>query len=93
MRTIFSASLVAFAISSATAGEPARVTLDVPAMDCALCPLTVSKALKRVPGVIDVHAELSTKSAEVTYDPAKIDRAQLERAVADAGYPARARAK
>ena len=93
MRPIFSASLIALAIGAAIAAEPARVTLDVPGMDCALCPVTVSTALKRVPGVIAVHAELSTKSADVTYDPAKVAPAQLERVVTEAGYPAKARAK
>ena len=93
MRLIFSASLIALAIGSASAADPARVTLDVPGMDCALCPVTVSKALKRVPGVIEVRAELSTKSAEVSYDPAKVAPARLERAVTEAGYPAKARSR
>lgn len=92
MRPIFLASLIALSISGANAAEPGRVTLDVPGMDCALCPVTVSQALKRVPGVLDVRAELSTKSADVTYDPAKVTPAQLERAVTQAGYPAKARA-
>jgi mercuric ion binding protein len=91
MRPIFWASLVAFAIGSSTAAEPARVTLDIPGMDCALCPITVSKALKDVPGVINVRAELSTKSAVVSYDPARVSPSQLERAVTQAGYPATAR--
>ena len=93
MRPFFSASLIVLAIGIANAGESARVTLDVPGMDCALCPITVSKALKQVPGVIKVHAELSTKSADVTYDPAKVAPVQLERAVTEAGYPAKARTK
>jgi len=93
MRPIYWVSFLALAIGGASAAEPARVTLDVPGMDCALCPITVSKALKRVPGVIDVRAELSTKSAEVRYDPARVAPAQLERAVTEAGYPAKARAK
>jgi mercuric ion binding protein len=93
MRPIFSASLLAFAIAGASAAEPARVTLDIPDMNCALCPVTVSTALKRVPGVIDVRAELATRSAQVRYDPAKVAPAQLERAVTEAGYPARARPK
>ena len=93
MRPIFSASLFALLIGSASAAEPVRVTLDVPDMNCALCPVTVSEALKRVPGVIYVRAELSTRSAEVSYDPAKVGTAQLERAVTEAGYPAKARPK
>ena len=93
MRLTFLASLIALAIGGAHAAEPARITLDVPGMDCSLCPVTVSKALKRIPGVLEVRAELSTKSADVTYDPAKVVPAQLERAVTEAGYPAKARTK
>ena len=93
MRAIFSASLIALAIGGANAGGLARVTLDVPGMDCALCPITVAKALKRVPGVLEVRAELSTKSAEVRYDPDRVSPAQLERAVSDAGYPAKVHGK
>ena len=93
MRRIFWASLFALACGGANAAEPERITLDIPGMDCALCPITVSKALKRVPGVIEVRAELATKSADVTYDPAKTAPAQLERAVMQAGYPATARKK
>ena len=93
MRLTYLASLIALAIGSAHAAEPARIVLDIPGMDCSLCPVTVSKALKRVPGVLEVRAELSTKSADVTYDPAKVVPAQLERAVIEAGYPAKARAK
>lgn len=93
MRKLFSASLVALAVGSVSAAEPVRVTLDIPDMNCALCPVTVSTALKRVPGVIDVHAALATRSADVRYDPAKVKPAQLERAVTEAGYPAKVRAK
>jgi copper chaperone CopZ len=43
--------------------------------------------------VIEVRAELASRSAQVRYDPAKVAPAQLERAVTEAGYPAKARPK
>ncbi|MGH8688941.1 MAG: heavy-metal-associated domain-containing protein [Burkholderiales bacterium] len=92
MPRIFWASVAAFAIGIAHAAQAAQVTLDIPGMDCELCPITVTKALKGVPGVVDARAELSSKTAVVTYDPSRIAPAQLERAVTDAGYPAKARA-
>lgn len=73
------------------AGQRARVTLDIPSMDCALCPITISKALKRVPGVLEVRAELKTRTATVDYDPAATAPAQIEQAVTKAGYPAKVR--
>ena len=93
MPRFFWASLIALAFGGANAAEPVRVTLDIPSMDCSLCPVTVSTALKRVPGVIDVQATLATRSADVRYDPGKVGPAQLERAVTEAGYPAKVRPK
>jgi periplasmic mercuric ion binding protein len=81
--------LAAFALAaSAFAGEPRRVALDIPAMNCALCPVTVSLALRKLPGVLKVDAELATKSALVTYDPDRVSPEVLARAASDAGYPA-----
>ena len=60
-------------------------------MNCALCPLTVRKALERVPGVIEARASYEPKRAEVTYDPDKVSPEMLAKAVAEAGYPATVR--
>ena len=82
---------LAVAVTPATAGETQRVVLEVPSMNCALCPLTVRKALERVPGVIEARASYEPKRAEVTYDPDKVSPEMLAKAVADAGYPATVR--
>ena len=57
-------------------------------MNCSLCPISVRKALKRVPGVMRAKTDLDTKSAQVVYDPDKVSPETLAKAVADAGYPA-----
>ena len=66
---------------------PRTVTLAVPGMTCAACPVTVKKALTRVPGVADVHVNLERKEAIVTFDDGKTNVAALLKATADAGYP------
>lgn len=83
-------SLLVFAIAvlPAVAGELKRAVLDVPSMNCSLCPLTVRKALERVPGVIEAHATYEPKRAEVLYDPDKVTPEALAKALGDAGYPA-----
>lgn len=86
------AVIAAFA-ASALAGEPRRVVLDVPGMNCPLCPISVTKALERVPGVIAAKADLATKTAEATFDPERTSQQALAKAVTDAGYPATVRAK
>jgi len=89
MSRIFSVSLLLAAFATvAVAAEPKRVVLDVPGMNCSLCPISVKKALENVPGVVEAKAELATKSAEATYDPDQTSPEALARAVANAGYPA-----
>ena len=78
---------------AAFAGEPKQAVLDVPGMNCALCPITVRKALQQVPGVIEATADLATKRAEVKYDPEKVTPPQLAAAVTSAGYPATVQAR
>ncbi len=83
------ASVLATALAfTAHAGEPKRVVLDVPSMNCSLCPISVKKALEGVPGVLEAKAELATKSAEATFDPDRASPEALARAVTNAGYPA-----
>ena len=81
-------ALIAFALP-VFAGEPKNTELDVSGMTCSLCPITVKKALERVPGVLDAKADLATKSAQARYDPDKTSPAALAKAVSDAGFPAK----
>lgn len=77
-----------FVAAGVSAGETKQVILDVPGMNCALCPPTVKKALQRVPGYVDAKVDLGTKRAVVTYDADKTAPESLARAVTDAGFPA-----
>ena len=63
------------------------VTLSVPGMYCAVCPITVKKALKKVTGVNKVEASFESKEATVTFDDAKTNVDALRKATTDAGYP------
>lgn len=63
------------------------VTLSVPGMDCAACPITVKKALTKVPGVGKTEVSLEKREAKVTFDDAKTNVEALTRATTDAGYP------
>jgi mercuric ion binding protein len=66
------------------------VTLSVPAMDCASCPITIKAALSKVPGVLAVKSDLATRRTTVAFDDAKTDVAALSKATAAAGYPSTA---
>ncbi|MFV1996444.1 MAG: mercury resistance system periplasmic binding protein MerP [Acidiferrobacterales bacterium] len=69
------------------AAEVKTVTLDVQNMTCKFCPITVRKSLEKVDGVVKAKASLETKSATVTFDPAKTNVKALIKATTDAGYP------
>jgi mercuric ion binding protein len=73
------------------AGPLQSVTLDVQNMFCAVCPITVKKALERVPGVTDAKVDFDKKTASVSFDPDKANRGALTKATADAGYPSSVR--
>ncbi|NUZ08887.1 mercury resistance system periplasmic binding protein MerP [Piscinibacter koreensis] len=75
------------AASSAFAGDPRTATLDVTNMTCAACPITVRKALEKVPGVDSAKVDAKTHLAVVTFDPAKTTPQVLTKATADAGFP------
>lgn len=73
--------------SSAALAEVKTVTLSVPGMNCHLCPLTIKKAISKVPGVLNVEASYEKRQAVVTFDDAKATVEALTRATANAGYP------
>ncbi len=63
------------------------VTLSVPDMNCAACPITVKTALTRISGVSKTVVDLQRREAKVTFDDAKTKVEALTRATKDAGYP------
>ncbi len=82
---IFFASML-FSVN-AIAVQSKTVTLDVPGMTCKFCPITIRKALEKVPGVIEAKADYETKTATVTFDPDKTTVDKLTAATKNAGYP------
>ena len=85
------AALIVCVSTTVFADPPRTVVLEVRNMTCSLCPLTVRKALEQVAGAGNVSVDPGTKTAKVTYDPARTSVASLAKASTDAGYPARAR--
>jgi len=62
---------VAYSTAYRICRECADSRLDVQNMTCELCPITVKKALGKVPGVADAKIDLGKKTATVTFDPDK----------------------
>ena len=73
--------------TSATAFAASRtVTLDVPGMDCPVCPITIKKALNKVDGVQAAAVNFDQRQATVTFDDAKTNVEALIKATTNAGY-------
>lgn len=81
------ASLVLVAVANPVWAATQTVTLSVPGMTCAACPITVKKALSRVEGVSKIDVSYAKLEAVVTFDDIRTSVEDLTQATADAGYP------
>ena len=88
---LLSVALASFAATAALAAQPAAsgrtVTLSVPGMYCPSCPVTVRKALERVPGVHVVSVDLDNRTMQVEVTDPHVTNAQLTSTTASAGFP------
>ena len=65
----------------------AKTTFDVPTLWADHHVLRVREALVNLEGVKDVYASAAWKQVLVDYNSKKVKKADLEKALADAGYP------
>ncbi len=86
MRRLLFVALLATSLG-VLAAEPQTVVLDVQNMTCELCPITVKKALDKVPGVAESRIDFARKTATVKFDPDRANVAALVEATTNAGYP------
>lgn len=62
------------------------VVIAVSGMKCGGCENTLDKSLQAIEGVVAVKASHLEKSVTVEFDPAVVDREDLEDAIEDAGF-------
>jgi len=65
-----------------------EITLSIGGMSCVSCSLHVGSALADLTGVLQANVNLDKATADVTYVPQLVPIAEMERAVARAGYQA-----
>jgi periplasmic mercuric ion binding protein len=70
-----------------TLAKSQKVSLNVPTMDCATCPITIKAALAKVTGVTSAKVSYARREAVVIYDDSQTNVDALKKATADAGYP------
>lgn len=90
-----SKQLASFVLTAAVIAAPAwaapqTVTLAVPGMTCAACPITVKQALSKVAGVTKTEVIFEKREAIVTFDSAITNVQALTEATKNAGYPSTA---
>jgi mercuric ion binding protein len=86
MKKLFASLVLATAVVPVMAATQ-TVTLAVPGMTCATCPITIKKALSKVEGVSKTDVSFDKREAVVTFDDAKTSMQKLTKATEDAGYP------
>lgn len=64
----------------------AEVDLPVAGMTCNNCANTITRALKRLDGVLDVNTSYASERTHVVYLPSMVELSDIKRAVRDAGY-------
>ncbi len=87
MTKLFSVLALAAAFAAPAFAAPQTVTLAVPGMTCAACPLTVKQSLNKVKGVTKTDVSFEKRQAIVSFDNEKTSVQALTKATTDAGYP------
>lgn len=87
MRTRFALVPLITLLSMPAWAAMQTVTLSVPGMTCAACPITVTVALNQVSGVSQVEVSYADLEAVVTFDDTRTSVEALTQATTNAGYP------
>ena len=79
---------IALLLPAASLAAPAESRLDLPAMNCPSCAVTVRAALSQLDGIDRVRIDAEARRVTVQYDDAQLSEARIRQLLADAGYPA-----
>ena len=80
---------VAKSFTASTTQENQTLSFAIENMTCAMCPITVRKAMEQVSGVEEVEVDFKAKTATVIFDPTVAMPEAISAASTNAGYPAR----
>jgi copper chaperone CopZ len=88
MRKLIAGSLLTSILSFGAFAAEKTDTIKVAGWHCGGCAARTEAALKDVKGVSTVSSDKNKHEVKVTYDDAKVKRADLEKAIADSGFSA-----
>lgn len=83
------APIMAIPAAAQSVAAEQTVTFAVDNMTCALCPVTVKRAMEGIEGVTAVEIDFEARTATVVFDTAATNAEDIATASANAGYPAR----
>jgi copper chaperone CopZ len=63
-----------------------KITIYITGMACGGCSATIANALRAIDGVIEADVSHTEGTAEVSFDPARVQIGQLKAAIEAAGY-------
>lgn len=69
-------------------GTSERVIFAIRGLDCASCAIDVGRALKKIPGIREVHINYVIAKGYVEFDPAHVSWDAVAKALGDRGYAA-----
>lgn len=64
------------------------INIKIGGMTCGGCVKSVTKVLEALNGVTKAEVDLASSSAQITFDPAKVQTAALIETIEDAGFDA-----
>src|SRR5262249_31197317 len=79
--------VAALVLTAPAWASPKTVTLNVSGMTCEACPITVKKALQKVPGASKIDVLYGKKQVVLTFDDTKTTTDALMKATTNAGSP------
>jgi len=62
------------------------LTINIKGMSCSHCKMAVEQALQTLQGVESADVDLQSNTAQITFDPNKVDSKKLKAAIIEAGY-------
>ncbi|MGE5048830.1 MAG: heavy-metal-associated domain-containing protein [Deltaproteobacteria bacterium] len=86
MKNLIAGSLLAASLSLGAFAAEKTETIKVSGWHCGGCAARTESALKDVKGVTTVATDKDKKEVKVTFDDAKVKRADLDKAIADSGF-------
>ena len=88
MRKLFTGLAIAAALSTGAIAAEKTETIKVNGWHCGGCAAKTESALREVKGVTTVASDKAKKEVTVTFDDAKVKRADLDKAIAASGFTA-----